>query len=373
MSVGHQFETMMPGSAVAERMADVLRSRPALVTGADGFVGSHLVEALLRFGADVHAVVRPTSSGMLTNLADVQSRIVLHTADITDKQSVLQLLKRLAAVSEREPVIFHLAAQAHVGESWDRPYETFATNAIGTLNLLQSIVDLNLEIYRFDTAGSSEEYGNVHPELIPAYRFAEDGGLLLDTTSPINPQSVYATSKVAADYLTRNYHAAYGLPTIVTRMFNNYGPRQNPRFVTGTIITQALTRDVVELGYVGARRDFCFVEDGALGHIHATLFGEPGALYVYGYGQHITIEDWYDLIIETGREDGFWEERELRTDGPQRGRLGASEVQELRVDFCKLHTLSGSSPSWSWKEGLRRTIHWYAENRPRWIGRVDWL
>jgi dTDP-glucose 4,6-dehydratase len=357
----------------ADAIRDLLAGRTALVTGADGFVGSHLVEALLGFDADVHAVVRPTSSGMLTNLAHLQGRIRVHRADLTDKHSTLQLLRRMAAAAERPPVIFHLAGQSHVGESWDRPYETFATNAIGTLNLLQSIVDLDLEIYRLDTAGSSEEYGNVHPELLEAYRFGPDGGLVLDTTSPLNPQSVYATSKVAADYLTRNYHAAYGVPALVTRMFNNYGPRQNPRFVTGTIITQALSREVIELGYVQARRDFCFVEDGAMGHIHAALFGEPGGLYVYGYGEHITIEDWCDLIVETGREEGFWDDRELRTDGPRRGRLGCSEVQELRVDYSKLNNLSGWAPAWSWKEGLRRTIHWFAENRERWIGRVDWL
>ena len=112
---------------------------------------------------------------------------------------------------------------------------------------------------------------------------------MLDERSPVNPQSVYATSKVAADFLTRNYHAAYGLPTVVTRMFNNYGPRQNPRFITGAIITQALSRDTICLGYLAAKRDFCFVKDGARGHIFATLFGTPGEIYVYGSGRAISI------------------------------------------------------------------------------------
>jgi dTDP-glucose 4,6-dehydratase len=309
---------------------------------------------------------------MLNNLQPLRDRVDVHRVDITDKQSVLQLLKVVAAAAERPPVIFHLAAQSHVGESWNRLYETMYTNTIGTLNLLQSIVDLGLEIYKFDTAGSSEEYGNVAEELREQYRFGADGGILLDTTSPLNPQSIYATSKVAADYLTRNYHAAYGLPALVTRMFNNYGPRQNPRFVTGTIITQALSRPYVELGYLGGKRDFCFVTDGARGHIHATMFGDPGEVYVYGYGEHISIEDWYHLILRIGEAEGFWGDIELRLDEDRRGRLGTSEVQELRVDHAKLTNLTGWKPLVTWEEGLLRTIQWYAEKRDSWIGRVDW-
>ena len=116
-------------------------------------------------------------------------------------------------------------------------------NTVGTLNLLQSIVDHGLELEKFDTAGTSEEYGNVRESVAHHHDFDDDGGLILHERSPINPKSIYATAKVAADFLTMNYHDAYGVPGVVTRMFNNYGPRQNPRYVTGTIITQALERD----------------------------------------------------------------------------------------------------------------------------------
>ena len=113
-------------------------------------------------------------------------------------------------------------------------------NTIGTLNLLQSIVDTGLELEKFDTAGTSEEYGNVRDDVSHHHDFDDAGGLILHERSPINPKSIYATAKVAADFLTMNYHDAFGVPGVVTRMFNNYGPRQNPRYVTGTIITQAL-------------------------------------------------------------------------------------------------------------------------------------
>jgi dTDP-glucose 4,6-dehydratase len=294
----------MATDAVDTKIREELQQHPVLVTGADGFVGSHLVEELLRNGARVHVLVRATSSGMLHNIGALRRQITVHRADLSDKQAVLGILKVLKSDGNR-PIIFHLGAQAHVGECWARPYETLTANVTGTVNLLQSIVDLDLDIYRLDTAGSSEEYGNVRADVHEHYRFTSDGALLLDERSPVNPQSVYATSKVAADFLTRNYHAAYGLPTVVTRMFNNYGPRQNPRFVTGTIITQALSRDFITLGYMGAKRDFCFVKDGARGHICATLFGTPGDVYVYGSGRAISIADWYNLIIRLGQEAGI--------------------------------------------------------------------
>jgi dTDP-glucose 4,6-dehydratase len=353
-------------------LSTLLDGRPVLVTGADGFVGSHLVEKLLELGSRVHVFVRATSSAMLNNIAHVQERVIVHRGDLADKQAVAVALRALKS-DGGQPVIFHLGAQSHVGESWNRPYETFATNTLGTLNLMQSIVDLDLDLYRLDTAGSSEEYGNILEDDRDHYRFGDEGGLILDERSPINPQSVYGTSKVAADWLTRNFARAYGLPTIVTRMFNSYGPRQNPRFITGAIISQALTRDFVELGYVQTKRDFCFIKDGVRGHLHATIFGEPGNVYVYGYGKHISMLDWYHLIIRIGQQEGHWGEKELRASTEGRGRLGQSEVMELRVDYSRLRGLTGWEPEYSWDDGLRETIRWYVENRSRWMPRVDWL
>ena len=108
------------------------------------------------------------------------------------------------------PYIFHLGAQAHVGESWHRPYETVMANTVGTLNLLQSIVDWGLELEKFDTAGTSEEYGNVRDDVSDHHDFDDAGALILHERSPINPKSIYATAKVAADFLTMNYYDAFG-------------------------------------------------------------------------------------------------------------------------------------------------------------------
>ena len=243
-------DTPLTDAAIADLLSefgDAYHGRTVLVTGADGFMGSHLTDALVERGADVHAFVRATSSGALNNIGHLRNRLKVHFADLTDKTSIDYLMRELKRAPDK-PYVFHLGAQAHVGESWHRPYETVMANTIGTLNLLHSIVHQGLELEKFDTAGTSEEYGNVHEDVAHHHDFDDEGGLILHERSPINPKSIYATSKVAADFLTMNYHDAFGLPGVVTRMFNNYGPRQNPRYVTGTIITQALTRETVELG-----------------------------------------------------------------------------------------------------------------------------
>jgi dTDP-glucose 4,6-dehydratase len=357
--------------ALRAEIGEGFRGRTCLVTGADGFMGSHLTEALVELEADVHAFVRATSSGALNNIGYLRDRIRVHFADLTDKTSVDYLVKELLKADDR-PYVFHLGAQAHVGESWHRPYETVIANTVGTLNLLQSVVDHGLELEKFDTAGTSEEYGNVREAVAHQHDFDDAGGLILHERSPLNPKSVYATSKVAADFLTMNYHDAFGVPGVVTRMFNNYGPRQNPRYVTGTIVTQALTRDTVELGQLEPMRDFCFCTDGVRGHLTVAAKGIPGDLYVYGQGKNITMGEWAELILRVGRDEGYWGDREL-VSTPERFRPGASEVMALRVGYEKLHRETGWEPTVSWEEGISRTIAWYAEHRERWIGRVDWL
>jgi dTDP-glucose 4,6-dehydratase len=358
--------------ALKAELGAAYSGRTCLVTGADGFMGSHLTEALVHLDADVIAFVRATSSGALNNIGHLRRRLRVVFADLTDKTSIDYLMRDLAQAPDK-PYVFHLGAQAHVGESWHRPYETVMANTIGTLNLLQSVVDHGVELEKFDTAGTSEEYGNVHESVREHHDFDELGGLILHERSPINPKSIYATAKVAADFLTMNYHDAYGVPGVVTRMFNNYGPRQNPRYVTGTIITQALSRPEIELGALEPLRDFCFTTAGVRGHLTVAAHGVPGDLYVYGQGKNISMADWTDLILSTGAEHGYWPDDRQVVTSENRLRPGTTDVMALRVGYEKLNRETGWEPKVSWEEGVLRTIRWYAENRDRWLGRVDWM
>jgi len=355
---------------LAAEFGDIFTGRTVLVTGADGFMGSHLADALVFLGANVQALVRATSSGALNNIAHLRDRLIVHWSDLTDRHSVDRVVRALGEASDR-PFVFHLAAQAHVGESWHRPYETVMTNTVGTLNLLQSVVDHGLELDKLVTAGTSEEYGNVREAVAHHHDFDDSGSLVLHERSPINPKSVYATAKVAADFLTMNYHDAYGVPGVVTRMFNNYGPRQNPRYVTGTVITQAFEREAVELGQLEPLRDFCYCTDGVRGHLTVAAHGTAGDLYCYGQGKNISITDWATLILRVGEEAGYWPAREI-VSVSERYRPGASEVIALRVGYEKLHSETGWNPVVSWEDGIRRTIEWYGANRRRWLGRIDW-
>jgi len=359
--------------ALRAEFGDTYRDRTVLVTGADGFMGSHLTEALVALGANVVAFVRATSSGALNNIGHLRTDLNVVFADLTDKTSIDYLVRDHLVTAPDKPFVFHLGAQAHVGESWHRPYETVMANTIGTLNLLQSIVDHDVELEKFDTAGTSEEYGNVRESVAHHHDFDDLGSLILHERSPINPKSIYATAKVAADFLTMNYHDAYGLPGVVTRMFNNYGPRQNPRYVTGTIITQALSRPEIELGALEPLRDFCFCTDGVRGHLTVAANGVPGDVYVYGQGENISMRDWVDLILKTGEEHGFWPGDRRVVINEKRMRPGATDVMALRVGYDKLNAETGWTPKVSWDEGVLRTIRWYAQNRDRWVGRVDWM
>lgn len=210
------------------------------------FNGSHLTEQLVEYRADFHVFVRATSSGELRNIRHLRDDVTVHRGDLRHEHSVEQAMSALSEYSET--IVFHLAAQAHVGESRERPYETIDTNVVGTLNLLQTVVDLDLDIEKFDTAGASEEYGDIDAGVEDLHEYENDGRVLLNERSPVNPKSVYATRKLAANYLTMNYHDAYGILSATNRVYNNYGPRQNPRYTTGTIMTQHLKRDIIEIG-----------------------------------------------------------------------------------------------------------------------------
>jgi len=335
-----------------------IEGRNVLITGANGFVGSHLVDELVKRDCNVFAFVYDEKGSRLQNLEQVREEIEIIRGDLRDPTSVDEAIRYLS--NYEDVLIFHLGAQAHVGRSWNRPYETIRTNVMGTLNLLESVRRNEINVEKLNVAGSSEEYGNLDEERKESYN-TSDGELILNERSPVNPQSVYATSKVAADFLARNYYEAYGIPAVTTRMFNNFGPRQEPCYITSTVITQALNQKKVEVGNLSPKRDMCYIKDGVRGHISATLYGNPGEAYGFGYGGSVTMQEWVQKIIKLGEEEGFWKDvSTVQTE--ERLRPGDSDVLDLKSNSKKIQDLTGWSPQVDWEEGLRKTIKWYAEN-----------
>ena len=354
-----------------DKILSQFSGRTVLVTGADGFMGSHLTEALVAAKADVHVFIRATSSGEMKNIGHLLRKVKVYRGDLADPHSVRLAIRKLKKDSRDKPIIFHLGAQAHVGESWQRPYETFQVNTIGTLNILQSIVDEDLDIQKLDFAGTSEEFGNMVEEMKDLYTFNKDGIIIFNERSPLNPESPYAVSKVAGDFICKNFYNGYGLPIVVTRMFNNYGPCQSPRYVTGTIITQALSKKDVLLGALEPTRDFTYVLDGVRGHLYATIKGKAGQTYSYGYGQDISIGDWAKFIIKVGASEGYWSGVSVKED-KSRLRPGKTDLMRLGVDYGKIKRETGWGPMYDREYGVRETIKYYAENRDKWWGRIDW-
>ena len=329
-----------------------LNGRTVLVTGASGFIGSHLADILIEQGADVHVLARYSSN--MQNLQFCINRLHVHRADLSDLSSLINVCKFIKKKGSPAPMIFHLAAQAHVKQSWITPGLSVNTNFIGTLNLLEAVKETDLSLVKFSFAGSSEEYGN-QPSI-------ENSKNALNEESPVAPISPYGATKVAADFLCRNYFDAYGIPTLVVRMFNNYGPRQRPEFITPSVILQAIAGQKVLLGDLRPRRDFLFVRDGARAHIAAALYGKPGEVYCAGFGETISMCSWVDKILNIGSRLKLWSNREIEID-ESRFRPGNTELWWLRVDSNKLQAITGWKPSITWDEGLEITIKWFAQQQ----------
>ena len=314
------------------------QGKSVLVTGAGGFIGSHLVERLTRDGARVRALVRYNSRhdiGLLTLLPPgLLASVEVIAGDLRDGEAVQQAMRDME-------VVFHLGALIAIPYSYLHPQEVVETNVMGTLNVLLAARDLGTA--RLVHTSTSEVYGTA--QYVP-----------IDEAHPLQGQSPYSASKIGADKLAESFHRSFGLPVATIRPFNTYGPRQSARAVIPTIITQALTLDQVQLGAIEPRRDLTFVADTVDAFVRLGASGVVGEEINAGSGVSITVGDLARKILHLiGRDVPIVAD-------DQRLRPAQSEVMHLLADPEKARRLIGWEPHVSLDEGLQRTIDWVRDH-----------
>ena len=314
-----------------------LRDRNVLVTGADGFIGSHLVEQLVTSGARVRALSQYNSFNFWGWLEDIPclNQIEVVSGDIRDPHFCHELLLGIDTV-------FHLAALIPIPYSYRAPDSYVDTNVKGTLHLCQAAQKQNVR--RFIQTSTSEVYGTA--QYVP-----------IDEKHPLQPQSPYSATKIASDSIALSFYYAFGQPIVVARPFNTYGPRQSARAVIPSIITQvAAAPKEISLGDLTTTRDFTYVEDTCRGFLSlAQMEGGEGEVFNIGSNHEISVADLVELIC-----DIMGTKVKVVCD-PQRIRPEKSEVLRLKCENAKLKAACGYTPSLSLREGLERTVRWFTE------------
>lgn len=315
-----------------------LAGKRVLVTGADGFIGSHLVERLLDEAASVSAFCVYNSNGSYGWLDELGPErlagLDLQLGDIRDARSVRR------AVTEAD-VVFHLAALVAIPYSYQAPESFVDTNITGTLNVLEAARDAGH--VRVINTSTSEVYGT--PQSVP-----------IRENHPLCGQSPYSASKIAADQLCEAYARSFGVHVVTLRPFNTYGPRQSTRAVIPTILSQLLSGATkVRLGSLSPRRDLTFVTDTVDGFVRmSTSDLPPGALVQLGTGQSVSIGELFELCSKVTEV-----EAEVVTDA-QRVRPDASEVQVLLSEPSRAKEQLGWQATWTLEDGLAETARWLA-------------
>ncbi|QDT36595.1 SDR family NAD(P)-dependent oxidoreductase [Stratiformator vulcanicus] len=315
-----------------------------LVTGAGGFIGSHLVEALLDAGHRVKAMVRYNSGARSGWLEEIQAheRLSIVYGDITDSRMV-------SSAAEGCEVIYHLAALIGIPYSYVAPESYVAVNTVGTLNFLEAARTHG--VGRVVITSTSEVYGTA--QYTP-----------MDESHPLQAQSPYAATKIAADQIALSYYRSFGMPVTVVRPFNTFGPRQSTRAVLPTIITQALVADKIRIGSTTPVRDMVFVRDTARGFIAAASSDACiGQVTNLATGVGVTVGEMIELVQRiVGRDLPVEEQSDRRR--PEQSEvftlLGNAEAAQSRANW---------SAGTSLDEGLRQTIEWFKSNtNPRTAG-----
>ena len=303
----------------------------ALVTGAGGFIGSHLVRRLVDDGVQVHCVTSAVSSVYPIRLVDLRDKITLHEANLADRGAMDVLVD-----ASRPTHIFHLGAYTHVGKSWQRVDECVQVNVQGTVNLLQALSGNGYT--RFLNMGTSEIYGDIEAP------FQED--------KPVNPISPYAASKYAAERFCRVFFQGYGCPVVLLRPFNAYGPAQTADRVIPEIIIRALRGEDLLMTQGRQTREFNYVEDVSDGLVRAALTpGIEGQLFNLGCAEDVSIRELTTTILDL-------------MGNPVRAHFGAledrpTEIWTMRSDNTRAREILGWKPQHSLQAGLEKTIAWY--------------
>jgi len=327
-----------------------LNGKRVLVTGADGFIGSHLTEALIALGADVRAFCYYNSFSSWGWLDTVDPAIMAEVdvfmGDIRDPNGV-----RIALMDC--DVVFHLAALIGIPFSYHSPDSYVETNVKGTLNVLQAARDLQLE--RVVVTSTSEVFGTAL--YVP-----------IDEKHPRQGQSPYSASKIGADAMADAFYRSFGLPVVTARPFNTYGPRQSARAIIPTIITQLLAgASEIRLGSVTPTRDFSYITDTVAGFIALAECDEAiGRDVNIGNGSEISVGDLAAELIEITGSSASIVTDEVRL------RPEKSEVERLLASNALAHELTGWEPKISLDDGLRRTVEWFSDeaNRARYKWRL---
>ena len=314
-------------------------NKKILVTGADGFIGSHLVETLLDDGCDVKAFTYYNSFnswGWLDTFPrDKLKNVEVFTGDIRDPNGVRTAVKGV-------DIIFHLAALIAIPFSYHSPDSYIDTNVKGTLNVLQACRDYNIE--RVIVTSTSEVYGTA--QYVP-----------IDEKHPLQGQSPYSASKIGSDKITESFFCSFGTPVVIARPFNTYGPRQSARAVIPTIITQLLNGNKnILLGSINPTRDFNYVGDVCKGFIHLAKSDKAiGKEVNIGSGSEISIGSLAELLIELTGTEVVISSEDIRK------RPDKSEVERLVCDNSLIKKITEWKPETTLREGLLNTIEWFNE------------
>lgn len=314
-----------------------LRNKKILVTGADGFIGSHLTEMLIENAAKIVALSQYNSFNNWGWLEEIKynKEIEVIAGDIRDPNFCNKITKKV-------DIVFHLAALISIPYSYVAPESYVDTNIKGTLNICQAVLMNNCE--RLIHTSTSEVYGTAH--YVP-----------IDEKHPLQPQSPYSASKIGADALAMSFNNAFELPLTIARPFNTYGPRQSARAIIPTIITQILNGNKeIKLGDITPTRDFTFVMDTCRGLIALAKCNKViGEIVNIGSNHETSIGDALQLIKKLMKSDvEFITEK-------QRLRPEKSEVYRLWCDNTKIKDLTGFEPGYSLENGLKETIKWFSD------------